>query len=436
MSSNKKKNSSKLDVGETRHQPKEKVLKVGAWEKMVANPLAHPPVRTPSVAPFTGAVRTFVRTLELTRASLGRDEFDIIVDPGLQSTIKLPATSVLSLPVDYTMDGGSAWRPTVDIHQGAAIMAGTMDIYSDADPTTILGVNTTAYDPSFGNFIDMNGTTTSPMRAQINGHASKYVCWLRIGGVWLENVTSVGGLLVIVPTAAFDGVAFGIIGAADYNGYSVIINPGAGASTVPSLDQLNTYDAFTTDAITVGRLSEYRVTAASLLCTYSGNMFNNGGVIAAARTRDGYYYTGSAYNSLTQLQDHSYRGALKDGAYVWWLPYDLHELDFKSPFSPVGETQMRVAGEFSDDSGSLQITLVMTMEFYSPLQIFEHEVGPPLTDEFIRAYHRMDSLPAATCNPSHEDILNVVKSAGRGVQGAAKFFAGHPELAVMLLAGI
>jgi hypothetical protein len=203
----------------------------------------------------------------------------------------------------------------------------------------------------------------------------------------------------------------------------------------PALGVEGCYDFFTTDAVTLSQVATYRVTALSVLATFTGNQFNDGGVIAAARTRAGYFYPGQPYESLTRLTDHRYYGKAKEGAYAWWLPYSLQELNFKRPFTSQDETELRIAGIFDDTDGQLQITVSMVVEFYSPLQIFEHKPGPSLTDAFQAAYHAMDTFPAATCNPAHTKILKgILGKAADGARGAAKIMLSHPELLAALLA--
>jgi hypothetical protein len=175
----------------------------------------------------------------------------------------------------------------------------------------------------------------------------------------------------------------------------------------------------------------------SVLASFTGNQFNDGGVIAAARTRASYTFTGQPYESLTQLQDHSYNGPIKTGAYAWWLPYSIEELEFRDFFEQTLGTELRMAGIFEDAAGQLKISLAMTVEFYSPLQIFEHEPGPPLTDAFIQAYHALDHFPACTCNPSHSNILKgILSRAAKAAKGGGNFLLKHPEIVTALFAAL
>ncbi len=422
------------------HHGKQKRLRVSDWERMVVNPGSTDPVRTPSQAPFTGAVRTFTRTFEITRAGVGRDEFQLIVRPSLQRTLILPAISTITPGANNVFDTGDSASVT-DFSQGAGYfgLKGLFQVHNVATGDS-LGEVVQQYDEVVGPYWPLTGSATTVMAVSLGGASyTQAKVFLRIGGVWTDSATFVPAQsLDVTPGGNFDGLWVGVSGPRQSQGYDLQLRRGAAAASDIAVAPFMTHDVFTTDAVSLSRVSSHRVTALSALASYSGNQFNNGGVIAAARTRAGFAYDdNNAYQALSKLQDHSYRGPIRDGAYVWWLPYDLDELDFRGALDTPSETELRIAGEFADADGALQVVLTMTVEFYSPLQIFEHEVGPALTDDFVRAYHRIDSMPAATCNPQHTKILRgILNSAGRGAKGAAKTVLSNPELMAALLAMI
>lgn len=200
---------------------------------------------------------------------------------------------------------------------------------------------------------------------------------------------------------------------------------------LPIPDFQDTYDLFTTDAISLSKVHMYRCTAMSLLIQNVSNALQKGGPIAIARTQPGFQYRGgqlAEFGDLSALQDHSYRGSLELGGYAWWLPSDVEEMEFRSIHDRRVETQLRAAGVFADPLASLMITCVMTIEFYSPLQIFEHEIGPPLTDDFMAIYHLLNLVPAAMCNPEHKDTLSKVLGFGKKVgRKAFDWVVNNPE---------
>jgi hypothetical protein len=429
--------------GEQMQKQRVKQVKIGKWEQMVAHPDLNAAVRTPSSSPFTGAALPFTRTFELKHSDLGEgvDDFELIVDPHLQNTLQLPAASALVVPDTYEFDGGSDMSVTdVTVAGGGKPLSGPFTLVDSAD-SKILALIQNSYDASFGPYWEISGLVNTKMEFNMpSGGFLSVAVWLRIAGVWTFQEQWKSGKQLVTPTGNFDGLGISVSNPTSTFGFGPSFSKGTGAGSNPVVSPDRAFDTFETDAISLSRVSRYRVTAMSVLISYAGNMFNNGGVIAAARTRAGYYYDGQPYDSLTKLTDHSYKGTLKDGAYIWWLPYNIEEMDFRGPNEKISSTQLRAAGSFSDPDGTLQITINMVVEFYSPLQIFAHDVGPALTDEFVRAYHKMDTVPAACCNPSHTELLKSLLKSGKNVAGkAAKkgilLAIENPAVVAALLAG-
>jgi hypothetical protein len=156
-------------------------------------------------------------------------------------------------------------------------------------------------------------------------------------------------------------------------------------ATAPAI---NSFDLLSHQTVDLGKISLVRVTALSLLATYTGPELEAGGQIAAARVRAGWQPGAvTAYEGLTQLVDHSYNGKIKTGAYSWYLPYNLTELEFRHPCARFDATSLQIAGNFDDAAGSLTVTARMVVEFYTPLQLFAHKPSPPMTDAFQNLIH-------------------------------------------------
>lgn len=417
------------------HNPKTKQFKVGNWEKMVVNPLVNQPARTPSLSPFTGAVRAFTRTISIQAAGAG-DKFAFTLRPSLRDTFMVQRDVGLVLPAAPNWKlYNSAISATSEMINSRNALAGELTL-TDISTGAKLGVYDSSYDPSAKvPYWAISGDATTSIDVTVNGRGMAFSVYWREAGVWSGPTTSpaMGGPLRVLPRVAFDGLLIGVL-QPEGGTYGVGFAPSPAPGTLPTLLADQSYNLFDTPAVELSQVTSFRITAASFLASYSGNMFNNGGVIAAARTRADHYYNDTPYQALTKLQDHSYRGVLKDGAYCWWLPYSLEELEFKDPHSSDWQTELKCAGEFADASGNLALTLCLVVEFHSPLQIFEHNTGPPLTDAFVKLYHDLDTYPAATCNPAHEDILSkVMKNAKKGLKNAGNYLIGHPEAAMALL---
>lgn len=406
---------------------------VTQWEKMVVNPIAVNPVRTPALSPFTGAARTFVRTFDIESGGAG-STFNVSATPNLRDTLRINRGSALVLPAGWEM----STSPNLDVstaYLGRPTLSGNFKVYDGNDD--VIGAQKTSWDAAASlDYLAMTGDATTSVGVKVTGSFVGFFVYAWDGAVYQAvGLGAPGDTVTCLPAFGWTRLMVTISGASGWiTEWS--IKPVAG--TTPVLSAADSYNLFMTDASTIGRVSSYRVTALSMLASYSGSTLDNGGTIAAARVRRGFRYDAdSEYSALTKLQDHAYRGTLKEGAYVWWLPYDFSELDPRPPVVYDEGTEIHMAGHFDNADASLQLTVTMTVEFYSPLQIFEHEVGPALTDDFVRGYHALDAVPAATCNPKHDSLLRkIVKSGSKAAKSAGSFALSHPEIVTMLASSL
>jgi hypothetical protein len=431
-------------VAPNSHQSKAPPRLLKSWEEMVVNPTDSIPVRTPSSSPYTGAVRTFVRTVAVS-SNGPADRFSMVVRPNIQNTLSIALDNEVVLPASWELITPSANFYAGNRHDNYIPLFGDLAVYDTTPPSVQIGEFHNSFDSIAGfPFWEINSPVGNEINIIVGTNAVEVALYRRgrLTGTWTKQsslLTSKGYVTFIVPAVAA-GPSDGISGYAIMTSTPLTheVKPSIAflsqGGPTPTLGENACYDLFQTDAITLGRVSSYRVTALSVLASYSGNQFNDGGVIAAARVRSNFCYEGAHYESLTALQDHSYKGPIKLGAYAWWLPYSIDELEFRHPFDVDHGTDLRIAGIFEDDAGQLQVSIAMTVEFYSPLQIFEHEPGPALDDSFVRAYHSLDHFPAATCNPKHTEILkSILKSAAKGAKGAGSFLLNNPQMALSLL---
>ncbi len=178
----------------------------------------------------------------------------------------------------------------------------------------------------------------------------------------------------------------------------------------------------------MGQVLQYRVSAMSILATYTGNFLENAGVIAAARKpRTWSPASPHVYNAIASLPEEAYDGPLIKGAYAWWLPLCDEEIDFRR--TPLEDSScLYVAGRFTDLGGSLRIRIDVVVDFYAVPQFFEKLPYPVFDDSIRRLYHELQYLPAATCNPSHEDLKRIFMKGKALVKQGIEFGKQHPEL--------
>lgn len=191
--------------------------------------------------------------------------------------------------------------------------------------------------------------------------------------------------------------------------------------------------------LTAGDIARYRVSACSVLATYRGNMLEGAGMIAAVRTSKTWIPQHSTlYESICKIPDDRYKGPLHEGAYVWWMPYDLQELDFRNVGTVLNEgNALYIGGQIDDAQGALEVTVDMVVDFYSPLQIFERKIFPPMSDVHQQMFFYLSSLDSASCNPSHLEILSkLAKQAVSKAGSFASWLAKNPQYTKLLLEGL
>lgn len=414
-------------------------LKVGDWERMVTDPGGAPArgklPATPRLNPFTGARRLFQRTFQIRSQEFADGKFAVRFYPELLDACEISGSggffiqdqdfsnfSVIAKGKDKPVDlpAQALWYRLAG---GNWDTIGTEAPRSAPDGTQYLPLNVLA-----GNRLIFGSSSSNPLIYRA----------LLINGTWLEGVSfSSANTATFTVPSDIQGISFnaGFEGTSTAISVTVTYDSLPPANTPASID-IGSYNIFQTQAIELGEVDSYTIPAMSILASYSGNKFNSGGVIASARVRPGYTPSKDVYESITQLTDHNYRGPMETGTYVWYLPSTLQELESRGTESVVKDdlTSLIVAGQFTDEEGALQITLSVVVEFYSPRQIFEKEVSPPLTDEFVRAYHALDTLPAGFCNPDHKELLKkLIDGSRKMARTGGEFLMSHPEVLAALV---
>lgn len=397
-------------------------------------------VRTPADFAMVGDVKCFTRTFQLKATDVDSGSFALTVTPSITNFFSVTASEALTLAVPGR---GTGQLTAVEGPDAEYYLSGSIDLWPIQNPvepprhaissqriggkigyavTAPVGTNfwTAFYAPP----------NVIPAPIQVLMFNSANNTWTNTGQFIVGPAKDY--IAFVVPAGfTLGAIAFESVKGVTNIDIDVVPPPGASFTQDAHLAQL--YDS---DAVLLGRVERYRVTALSLLATYSGNFLNNGGVIAAARTQPKYSYNDVPYSALTKLQDHKYQGPIVDGAYCWWMPYSYEEMDYRTDvLAPADATQLRVAGEFADDNGALVITVCAVVEFYSPLQIFSHEPGPFSSDEYLELLHALDKIPAATCNPGHRELFSAIWDKGLSVarQGVG-YLIEHPEIVAKMAA--
>lgn len=378
----------------------------------------------PSIFPVKGCSRHFTRTVTLS-ATADNQPFGIQVNPDLVNFYSAQAGAATISGTSINIGCSKALGDTKTLVQIKIDNIERVTRYqepqaTDADFTRISFSTTLSGTPSRAHIFN-KGSTATTVTIRV---------WTTIGFADTNYVCPANTLTDI--KAAFNlGDPCRGFGFKPYVGQHFDVeyyHSGAAPSiTVDSVQKPLLVDQW----MDRGQVNKYRVSAMSVLASYRGNLLEQAGVIAALRAPTNWTYSApNLYEAITKVPDDQYHGPLMKGAYTWWLPQDLEDLDFRSSIEPENEaTSLYVGGVFGDSQGSLEITIDVVVDFYSPLQIFERKVFPVMSDPYRQMIHELSLLPAATCNPSH---LEVLKKAGKIAANTAvkglNFAANNPQV--------
>lgn len=429
MNMNKNKNSTKLRVVQQKKKSKEakkfrpveerdfeaigELRRGTAYARMLVDPANHL-YRAPAFGAPRGASRHFTRTFSL-YASGADTPFGLMLQPSLKDFLTI-SSSDISVPITGIHAYG---RGAININDhGTKETIGTQ-------PMSV-GQNELFYTASGA--LDNFSITNQDVRVHT------YAVYVLQGGwiVVLQNLKIEAGTGTGNLAPSFNPIL------GNYTGIRIVpdsehpYNFDFQAWNATSFQRTSMTRSLVKDVwFEAAQVSRWRVSAMSLLATYRGNMLEGAGVIAAARAPKAWVPNGpNLYSALTKLPEDRYKGPLMQGAYSWWLPTDETELDFVSEYTSSGQqTALFVGGLFGDPEGSLEITIDVVVDFYSPLQIFEREYYPVMTDEHLSTVAQLSKLPACTCNPKHLDLLKQgAKTVANGILYGVDLARRNPQL--------
>jgi hypothetical protein len=161
------------------------------------------------------------------------------------------------------------------------------------------------------------------------------------------------------------------------------------------------------------RTSEERTTALSLLSSYVGTDFANGGLVAGARLPMGMSLSqapdGDYFSFLASLPFYSDDHPLKKGQYTWWCPDSTTEF-FYTPYGApksgkLASTSLLVQTFRRDDPNQdIRVSIVVGIEVLTRSNLYAAAVGP-CNPMFAKILQFGKMLPASTENPTHKQIL-------------------------------
>jgi hypothetical protein len=222
-----------------------------------------------------------------------------------------------------------------------------------------------------------------------------------------------------------------------------IIGPGGGTNINANVTVTPIRSTLLAPNLDYGSCKQLRPVALSALATYMGPTLTNGGNIAAC------YVPGDtcATNFFTnnQLADQgnftdwenlslvpgAYNGPIRDGAYVWWSPEDMTDLEFRSPTTSLTKNYpcLIVSGQYQPGAGAgsqlcIRLEVVTIYEMVTTSQLWESDVLVGTQAHMDQVNLMLASQPHAMPNATHMEWLRRI---GQGIGKGLKFVANNSK---------
>lgn len=200
-------------------------------------------------------------------------------------------------------------------------------------------------------------------------------------------------------------------------------------TTSPALTLNKAFQAFEGDAkVTCGRL-----VSMSMLLTNTTPLLDKGGTINVGRVPHNFNILSSNIpQEMANLPDNRRHQSGADlGGYAWWFASEVDAFDIdgiQNKSRQYKESEFLLATIQGWPAGSsFKIHFDWVFEFYTPNQLFEKELPPPLDAKFTRILFALARVNAATCNPEHSELFKKVLETGAKAYNFAKGAVDHIE---------
>jgi len=307
---------------------------LSSLSEMLINPAECPAiVRTPADFAIVGDVKCFTRTFQLKSGDVGADgNFSMTLTPSILNFFSVTTNAAFTV-------GPAGGRASSDGMSAVAsansyYLSGVLDCWPEPIPTIDPNVRIESSNVfgRVGWYVNAPGgsgfrfsfASTTKGAIVVHYYDSATATW-SIWGTYDVTSDNPYQAFILPPAAILGAVAFEC-----RSNFSSVTFDGLLPIGTSSPGDVNRFNLYSSDAVLLGQVERYRITAMFMLASYSGNMFNNGGVIVAVRTQPGYSTNDIPYTVLTRLQDYKYQGPIVEGAYVWWLPYSYEEMDYRT----------------------------------------------------------------------------------------------------------
>ncbi len=182
-------------------------------------------------------------------------------------------------------------------------------------------------------------------------------------------------------------------------------------------------------------MTKGRVVSMSVRATNTSPDIANGGTISVGRVPHNFDVYGDIAAPISSLSSNRrYQGGANQGGYAFWIPASLDEFtvdDISKKRRAYRDSdylviQVKGWGNNGAQVSSFRLNFDWVVEFYTPNQLFEKVICPPMTDEFSTLWTVMQSIPAASCNPVHVEALKEGLKKGISLlRESAEFYGAH-----------
>jgi len=409
-----------------------------AMANMIVDPLGSAPVLLPDDTKTGRAVRRFTKTITIKSA-----------DAGCQNGFSILATPEISMPVFYT--GGAL--PVPPAAPGNINGTGIMDF----DPNLVVSNSSMKVTDSLNNLAMLTTvakTHTETVQCFQISHAAGAADSLKIYISCAQDLVTEGfGIQIWYATAAAaawtksnthtmkkggsDDYEYSIAAACDHVAFVPVsgsnrshqIHIGIFSNEAQAFTTATNDHSRSTVLQTLDTAAGGRVTAISMLCTNVSPPLNRGGQIVIGRLP-----SQVRFPTVDSLQNDYgsqmvYVGAAETGGYAWWLPAEskqrsyLDRAELQHELLTTNVLYANVSGWGADSVFQIKVTYVVEFQINTPL--YEKLVPPLLQPKWNRLFQMLGTLPASSCNPSHEDFKEIVKWGAGKAANAVTFVAKH-----------
>lgn len=184
------------------------------------------------------------------------------------------------------------------------------------------------------------------------------------------------------------------------------------------------YDLKDSDSL-LENAERFFVSAQSMLITSEMSSLNDGGVIATARLpggsvvgdKTGDVTSSTWYDWIASLPNNSYDGAVKNGAYSFYVGDDERSYFYRDVNTLIGNELPQLVAEFTasdtTEASIVRIKIVTVVQFTTNASIFQ-SAPSPILPQLAQMHQLLSVIQSSYCNRSHKsDLKKNLRRAGK-----------------------